>query len=182
MPGRVYRTHELSRWGRNPSRLARRLEREGKLYLLAHGLFVCPRRGKFGVVPPDDNELLRAFLEGTPFVMTGPERWNELGLGTTASFATRLVYNTKRSGLFQLGGRQFLLRRVAFPDPPTPEWFAVDLIQHHEMAGISLDTVEEPLRRAIGEQRLGTETLRKAARHYGTQATQALVERAIEKA
>src|SRR3990170_8802520 len=81
----------------------------------AHGLFVHPRRGRFGVVPPSDEELLRAFLCGAPFVLTGPDRWNALGLGTTAVFAAPLVYNTKRSGTFELGGRRFVLRRVAFP-------------------------------------------------------------------
>ena len=47
---------------------------------------------------------MRAFLDGGRFVFTGPERWNALGLGTTALFATPLVYNTRRSGTFELGG------------------------------------------------------------------------------
>ena len=45
---------------------------------------------------------------------TGSEHWNALGLGTTAVFPAKLVYNTKRSGEFTLGGRRFLLRRVGF--------------------------------------------------------------------
>jgi hypothetical protein len=55
---------------------------------------------------------MRAFLDGGPFVFTSPERWNALGLGSTAVFAAPLVYNTKRSGAFELGGRRFVLRRV----------------------------------------------------------------------
>ena len=124
--GRVYRTADLSRWGRNPSRLARRLVQEGTLTRLGQGLFVSPRKSKFGWAPPNDEELMRGFLGGARFLMTGPERWNPLGLGSTAVFPARLVYNTKRSGEFELGSRRFLLRRVRFPKQPTPEWAAVD--------------------------------------------------------
>ena len=45
---------------------------------------------------------MRAFLDGGPFVFTGPERWNALGLGTTAMFAVPL-YITKRDGTFAFG-------------------------------------------------------------------------------
>ncbi|MFN0061924.1 MAG: hypothetical protein ACKVPX_05350, partial [Myxococcaceae bacterium] len=114
-PGRVYRTRDFLTWTANAPRLAKRLVREGRLVPLAHGLFAYPRRSRFGTVPPTDEELMRAFLEGGLFVFTGPERWNALGLGTTSVFAAPLVYNTKRSGTFELGGRPFVLRRVAFP-------------------------------------------------------------------
>ena len=87
-PGRVYRTRELGQWSANAPRLAQRLVRDGQLVQLAHGLFAAPRRSRFGEVPPTDEALLRAFLDGEPFVFTGPERWNALGLGTTAVFAT----------------------------------------------------------------------------------------------
>lgn len=73
---------------------------------------------------------MHGFLEGSPFVFTGSEHWNALGLGTTAVFAAPLVYNTKRSGTFQFGGRKFVLRRIAFPENPPPEWFVVDLLEH----------------------------------------------------
>ncbi len=177
---RVYRTCDLAPWGKNPSRLARRLEREGVLRRLGHGLFVYPRRGKFGPVPPTDMELLHTFLGGTPFVITGSERWNALDLGTTVVFAAQLVYNTKRSGHFEINGRTFLLRRVAFPKTPTPEWFTVDLIQHHEMASISLEMLERSIAGALTNKSLDREELRKTARQFGTKATQALVDRASE--
>src|SRR5688500_1422314 len=117
-PGRVYRTRELARWSANAPRLAKRLVREGALRPLAHGLFVHPKKGRFGEVPPTDDELMRSFLDDTPFVFTGPDRWNALGLGSTSLFATALVYITKRSGTFELNGRRFALRRVQFPKKP----------------------------------------------------------------
>lgn len=181
-PGRVYRTHDLARWGRNPARLARRLQREGAIRRLARGLFVHPRRSRFGPAPPDDAELLRAFLEGAPFVITGPERWNGLGLGTTALFSSGLVYNTKRSGTFKLGSRPFVLRRVRFPDSPPAEWYVVDLLEHHEMAGASVEELEVRLASALGTGRFDLNRLRALAREYGTRATRALLERAVSAA
>lgn len=180
-PGRVYRTRELARWGANPPRLAKRLVREGKLIPLAHGLYAHPRRGRYGVVPPTDEEMMRAFLDGAPFVFTGPEHWNSLGLGTTAVFSAPLVYNGKRSGTFSLGGRRFVLRRVAFPARPTPEWFAVDLLENAGAAGASRDDLGDALARALASGALDRQNLHKAARRYGTRKTQEFVEQAVER-
>ena len=83
-PGRVYRTRDLATWSANPPRLAKRLVDQGELVPLAHGLFARPKQSRFGPVPPLDEEIMRAFLDGGAFVFTGPERWNALGLGTTA--------------------------------------------------------------------------------------------------
>ncbi len=173
-PGHVYRTRDLSQWTANPSRLARRLVDRGQFKPLAQGLFVHPRQSRFGAVPPADEEVMRAFLGG-PFVLTGPERWNALGLGTSAAFATQLVYNTKRSGEFTFGGRRFLLRRVAFPEHPSPEWFVVDLLQHAEQAAADRDDLTTALASAVRDGRFDTERLRSMAREYGSLDTQARV-------
>ena len=57
--GRVYRTRELRRWSANPTRLALRLVREGKLRRAAHGLFYVPVPSRFGPAPPAEEEILR---------------------------------------------------------------------------------------------------------------------------
>ncbi|MBI5490301.1 MAG: hypothetical protein HY905_23395 [Deltaproteobacteria bacterium] len=123
--------------------------------------------------------MLRAFLDDTPFVITGSDRWNALGLGATAVLAATLVYNTKRSGRFVLGGRPYLLRRVRFPSRPTPEWSVVDLIEHAEMAGVARSEIERSLALALAGRRFSTGRLREAAAEYGTRATRALIERAM---
>ena len=179
-PGRVYRTHDLERWSANAPRLAQRLVRDGKLLPLAHGLFASPGKSRFGAVPPSEHEVMRAFLEGGPFVFTGPDRWNALGLGTTAVFAMPLVYNTKRSGEFELGGRRYLLRRVAFPKTVTAEWFAVDLFEHASQAGTSRADLAEALVRALSRGVFDRERLREMANRYGTKQTAALVDSALE--
>lgn len=178
-PGRVYRTRELTQWSANAPRLAQRLVRDGQLVQLAHGLFAAPRRSRFGEVPPTDEALLRAFLDGEPFVFTGPERWNALGLGTTAVFATPLVYNTKRSGRFAFGGRQFLLRRVAFPETPSPEWFVVDLFENAEQAAAAREELRGALEAALRAGKFDRDQLASMATRYGSRRTQALVKAAL---
>jgi len=181
-PGRAYRTKELRRWSANPTRLARRLVLEGQLREAAHGLFYAPLQSRFGLAPPSESEILRAFLDGSPFVITGPPRWNALGLGATAMFVATLVYNTRRTGEFTFDGRRFLLRRVRFPESPPPEWFVVDLMAHHEMAGVSLAELGERLVATTKEGRWNRKRLRGMAEAFGSKDTIAVVERCLEQA
>jgi hypothetical protein len=181
-PGRAYRTRELRRWGKNPTRLARRLVQEGKLREAAHGLFYAPVPSRFGEVPASDEALLRAFLNNSPFVITGTPYWNPLGLGSTAMFTVTLAYNTQRTGEFILDGRRFLLKRVFFPDEPSPEWFVIDLFQHHDMAGVSLSRLRRGLVAKLREGHWDSSKLFEMANRFGTKATAALVEGAIAEA
>ncbi|MEO6096473.1 MAG: hypothetical protein ABIW76_12520 [Fibrobacteria bacterium] len=118
---------------------------------------------------------MRAFLEGAPFVFTGSEHWNALGLGTTAVLASTLVYNTKRSGAFHFGGRRFVLRRIAFPENPPPEWFVVDLLEHADQAGASRNDIAASLAQALARGTFSRERLLEMAKRFATKATQALV-------
>lgn len=181
-PGRVYRTRDLARWGANPPRLAKRLVGNGELEQLAQGLYAVPVRSRFGTVPPTDDAVMRAFLDDTPFVFTGPEKWNALGLGSTAMLAATLVYNTKRTGVFKLGGRQYILRRVAFPDNPSPEWYVVDLFEQAAQVGVSRDELAHGLRRAIREGRFDRNQLLAMAQRFGTKQTQGYIEEALTSA
>jgi hypothetical protein len=181
-PGKAYRTQELRRFGANPARLARRLVLEGKLQQAARGLFYAPFQSRFGQAPPSEDEILRGFLGGSPFVITGPPKWNALGLGATSMFASTLAYNRKRTGEFTFGGRRFLLRRVYFPEKPTPEWFVIDLLQHHDMAGVSLAEVTDRFVTTLREGRWDRTRLRAMAEQYGSKDTLALVERCLRKA
>jgi hypothetical protein len=165
--GKVYRTAALRRWGSNPTRLAQRLEALGVLQRLGHGLVYAPRKSRFGVVPPSNSALLDAFLDGTPYVVTGPARWNALGLGSTALFAHPLVYNTKRTGTLCVGGRTFAFRRTAFPTSPTPEWFAVDLLRHADAAGVDVQEVTSRLARKVAEGALDVDGLFEMAARFG---------------
>lgn len=179
-PGRVYRTRDLARWTSNPPRLARQLVREGALTRLSRGLFASPTPSRFGPAPPTDTALLRGFLHNSPFVVTGPERWNALGLGTTAVFPSTLVYNTKRSGRFRLGGRSFTLRRVAFPKNPAPEWFVVDLLENAAHVGADAATIVAAVRVALAQRRFDPTRLLTMADRYGTRATRRAIAQAVK--
>lgn len=175
--GRVYRTGHLRAWGANPTRLAQRLEAAGDLVSQGYGLWLAPRTTRFGRAPATDEALLDVFLDGTPWVMTGPPAWNALRLGSTALFAHPLVYNTKRTGRFVLGGRTFDLRREAFPVDAPAEWFVVDLLRHADTVGLAREQVAAELARR--RDQFDASRLREMAGRFGTRAVQDAVYKAL---
>ena len=181
-PGRVFRTRDLASLTANPTRTAKRWVDEGLCTRIRQGLYAVADMTKFGLAPPDRRDLLMAFLGDDAFIITGPPVWNTLGLGSTQMFAHPLVYNRKRSGLFNLGGRTFDLRRVQFPDQPSLEWFVIDLLEN--LASVCLDGSEtvEFLAARLSEGAFNPEALADMASSFGTKATQALVRRAVEAA
>ncbi len=80
---------------------------------------------------------------------------------------------------FRLGGRRFLLRRVAFPRNPSPEWFVVDLFQHTEQAAADRNDLTFALARALHQGRFDADRLRMMAREYGSKDTQSRVTTAL---
>lgn len=181
-PGTVLRTAALRRWGDNPTRLAQRLEREGRVQRLGHGFLYVPRETRFGTAPPTEDALLDALLDGTPHVVTGPVRWNALGLGSTALHVHPLVYNTKRTGTVTLGRRTFELRRVAFPQEVSAEWFVVDLLRHADTVGLDAADVAKNLVRAVRLGRFDRERLLAMAEQFGDRAVANLVRLVVREA
>jgi len=174
-PGRVYRPKDFADQAQNPTVVLERLVSEGKLERLAHGLYHCPREGRFGPRPPDDDALLRAFLGGRDYVQSGPAFWNALRLGPTALAAMPLVYNSVRSGVLKVGRRTFEFRRVRFPPNPTREWYVVDLLNHAPKAGVSAQDLVEPLAGALASSLFNRSTFLSALEEYGTRSTKKLV-------
>jgi hypothetical protein len=76
-------------------------------------------------------------------------------------------------------GRRFVLRRVAFPENPPPEWFAVDLLEHADQAGASRAEIAAALARALARGGFDPAQLREMAKRFSTRATQALVASAL---
>jgi len=179
IPGRVFRTRDLAAWSTNPTRLVKRWVDEGACVRLRNGLYAIPKPTEFGLAPPASGDLLRTFLDGDAFVVTGPPAWNALRLGGTQLFALPLVYNRKRSGVFRLGGRAFRLRRVRFPDAPCPEWYAVDFLENLGPMCLDAAEAEGHLADRLRDGTFSGERLRQMAEAYGSKATQALVRRAI---
>jgi hypothetical protein len=87
---------------------------------------------------------VRVFLKTDHFVVTGPNRWNWLGLNTTfdsevSDYPRIKVYNQRRSGCFPFGNQDVMFHRRRFPLKPCKEWFLVDLMEHGGECGCFWD-------------------------------------------
>ena len=141
-PGRVYRREDLVQWSASVDRHLRTLVGEGDLKKLRYGLYYCPKRFAFGEAPASEHELVQAFLKTDHFVVTSPNLYNQLGLGTTQLYNKRIVYNRKRHGTFDLGGRVYQFeRRMNVPRKLSKEFLLVDLVNEVNQLAEDRDAV-----------------------------------------
>ena len=130
-PGEVYRRADLEKWSTAVDRHLQDLVKSGVLEKLAGGLYYVPKQSVFGKAPANDNELVEAFLKDNRFVITSPNDYNGLEVGTTQLYNTRLVYNYMRHGNFKLGNRTFqFVRKLYVPEKVTKEFLFVDLVNN----------------------------------------------------
>lgn len=130
-PGKVYRREDLQRWSSAIDRHLQEMQQAGVIKKIAGGLYYVPEETAFGKAPADDYELVKAFLKDSRFVITSPNDYNSLGLGTTQLYNTKKVYNLKRHGNFKLGNRSFHFVRKSFvPTKVTQEFLLVDLMNN----------------------------------------------------
>lgn len=132
-PGEVYRRTELANWSKSVDRHLDELVQEGTLQKLSQGLYYYPKESAFGKTPPDENMLVESFLKDHRFLLTTPNVYNSLGVGTTQLYNERTVYNHKRHGEFKLGNKTFQFKiKPHFPKKITPEFLLVDLVNNLE--------------------------------------------------
>ena len=140
-PGRVYRREDLSAMSGAVDRDISELMRSGNLKKLARGLYHVPKKSRFGTLPPDDSQLVRAFLKDSDFLVFSPSTYNTLGVGTTQLYDSTVVYNHKRHGDFKLGERMFSFKvKPRFPKKLSPEFLFVDLLSN--IGDVAEDTEE----------------------------------------
>ncbi len=131
--GRVYRREDLMKWSKSVDRHLDELTAEGTLEKLSQGLYYFPKETLFGKTPPDEAELVRGFLKDDRFLLTSPNSYHSLGVGTTQLYNQRVVYNHKRHGEFKLGNRKFNFKiKPHFPKKETEEFLLVDLVNNLE--------------------------------------------------
>jgi Family of unknown function (DUF6088) len=135
-PGEVYRRTELGNWSKSVDMHLGQLVQEGTLQKLSQGLYYFPKESAFGKTPPDENRLVESFLKDSRFLLTSPNAYNSLGVGTTQLYNIRNVYNHKRHGEFKLGNKTFHFQiKPHFPKKVTPEFLLVDLVNNlHTLA------------------------------------------------
>jgi hypothetical protein len=127
--GGVYRRADLMPWSASLDRHLKLLVDRGDLRKLRYGLYYCPKRLSFGEVPASERALVQAFLKTDHFVVTSPNLYNQLGVGATQLYNKLIVYNRKRHGTFDLGGRVYQFeRRMNVPRKLSKEFLLVDLV------------------------------------------------------
>lgn len=131
-PGYVYRRNSLLPYSKALDRDLAHLVRLGLLEKIASGLYYVPEKSRFGVVPPKDKEVVRAFLRDDEFLMFSWNEYNNLNLGLTQLYNHTIVYNYKRHGIFKFGNRLFDFRRLShgFPKQLTQAFLIVDLLNN----------------------------------------------------
>ena len=129
--GQVYRRKDLEQWSNAVDRHVEQLVAEGTLRKLSTGLYYYPKLSVFGNTPPDEKTLVRSFLNDDDFLLTSPNDFNSLGVGTTQLYNKRVVFNHKRHGEFSFGGRAFSFHsRHKFPNKVTKEYLLVELVSN----------------------------------------------------
>jgi len=132
-PGKVYRREDLLVWSTSVDRHLQVLVNDGKLEKLSQGLYYSPKESAFGKTPPEERELIERFLKTDRFLITSPNLYNSLGIGTTQLYNNRVVYNNKRHGLVKLGNREYQFHfKLDFPNTLSKEFLMVDLFNNLE--------------------------------------------------
>ncbi len=164
--GKVYRRDDLTKWSKSVDRHLEELTTEGTLQKLSQGLYYFPKETIFGKTPPDEAELVRGFLKDDRFLLTSPNAYNSLGVGTTQLYNQRTVYNHKRHGEFKLGNRKFNFRiKPHFPKKETEEFLLVDLVNNLET--LAEDQSEVLKNVAVKVRQMNKKKLKDAVSEYG---------------
>jgi hypothetical protein len=168
--GEVYRRSDLEFYSNAIDRHLAQLTNDGTLIKLNQGLYYAPKQSKFGVVPPDDRQLVERFLKDEDFLLVSPNTFNSLGFGLTQLYNTTWVYNHKRKGEFQLNGKTFEFKlKSTFPRNVSLEFLLVDLLNNLENLAEDQTQVIDKLPNNL--RNFNTNALLKATQLYGTGKT-----------
>jgi len=177
-PGQVYRRSDLEKMSRSVDRDVAGLVSEGSLVKVGSGLYQCPQHSRFGVLPASTDKLLTSFLKDDDYLVTSPNDYNALGLGTTQLYNYQIVYNHKRHGRFELGGQLFEFhRKPRFPKKVTAEFLLVDLLNNLKQLAEDRGAVLARVRAKVPE--MDAKRLSAAAKSFAKVATRKFVEEAL---
>lgn len=169
-PGQVYRRNDLSKWSKSVDRHLDMLVKNGTLNKLSQGVYHYPKTTAFGAAPAEEENLVRSFLKDDRFLLTSPNAYNGLQVGTTQLYNKRVVYNHKRHGDFKLGNRTFSFRvKPHFPKKLTPEFLIVDLVNNLET--LAEDQQEVLKNVAVKVKGMNSQKLKRSVAEYGSVKT-----------
>lgn len=178
-PGRVYRRQDLEGLSTAVDRDLKVLVASGYVRRLSSGLYCRPKPSQWGALPPDDRELVRAFLKTDDFRLTSYNDFNVLGMGLTQVYTVYVVYNHKRAGTFKLGGKEFMFRLVpAYPTEAVvePEYLLVDMLNNLRRLPDNVELVLRNLK--SGVQRFDRAKVLDCLARYGNPAAKRMLRKA----
>lgn len=174
-PGQVYRRNELAQFSKAVDRDLKTLVKRGSLRKPAAGLYYRPKDSRWGKVPAETHELVRAFLNTEDFLVTSLNVFNQLGVGLTQMVNATMVYNRKRVGKFLLDGTVYEFKRPGnYPARATDEYLYVDLLNNFEDLPERPDNFETLLKKKL--KTVSQTKLAKYASLYGKMKTQKMLQ------
>lgn len=177
--GEVYRRQDLEKFSRSIDRELKQLLDKGILEKLYRGLYYYPKISAFGKTPPDETILVQRFLDDTRFLLTTPNNYNMLGVGTTQMYNSRVVYNHKQHGDIQLGGKIFIFQvKHHFPKKLTEEFLLIDLVNNLDTLAEDKEVVLENVFEKVASK--DPVKMKKALSLYGNVKTQKLLKPVLE--
>ena len=169
--GRVYRRSDFTSVSSNVDRNLKELVNRGELTKLQNGLYLRPRKTPFGEALADEDELLQKFLDDDHFVVYGPSMFNSLGLGTTQLYNEKVVFNRKRHGVMNLGGRTYTFYRwKEAPKKLSKEFLLVEMFNRLDDLSENKDLVVSNLKKKLSE--FNFLKLNNSINRFGTKSTQ----------
>ena len=180
-PGQVYRRKDLARWSNAVDRHVRLLVDEGRLEKVSPGVYMAPRKTKFGAASARPEKLVETFLGDDRFLMVSPNAFNGLGVGTTQLYNEPVVYNRKRHGKFTLDGRVYDFRmRPSVPKVLSREVLLVDLL--HNLDRLAEDKSAVLPRALERAKEMDRSRLARAVRDFGSARAERLLTPVLERA
>lgn len=177
--GEVYRRGDLAKLSKSVDRHLHELVAEGTLKKVAPGTYYYPKKTAFGDAPVDEETLVRQFLKDDRFLLTSPNVYNSLGVGTTQLYNQRVVYNHKRHGQFKLGNRQFDFKvKPHFPKKLTEEFLVVDLVNNINTLAEDAGQVMEKLKAKMRD--MDFDKLKRNLAEYGSAKTKKMLMPVLE--
>ena len=115
----------------------------------------------------------KAKMVSNDFLLTSPNFYNCLGVGTTQLYNKRVVYNHKRHGLFVLGGKEFDFRlKQKFPKELSEEFLLVDLLNNlNELAEDREDVLQSVKEKVLKKSK---SQMRRTVNAYADERTRTL--------
>lgn len=165
-PGQVYRRLQLAEYSASVDRHLQQLVNDGTLQKVSNGLYFYPKKSDFGLLPPEDEKLVKAFLKDDSFFIRSLNAYNSLGVGTTQLYNEKLVYNRKRDGKVELDGMKFyFIKSREYPKKPSLEFLLVDLVNNLDFLAEDKETLYDKVSKKVLS--MDKTKLMRAVKSYG---------------